>query len=70
MRRDGYAVGRWLAGQLMLECRLISRQPGKHRYPGVKEDTPASANVLKRRFMPMKPNQGWCRDIRYTQING
>ncbi|MGL4486463.1 MAG: hypothetical protein ACRCUG_05660 [Yersinia sp. (in: enterobacteria)] len=69
MRRDGYAVGRWLAGQLMLECRLISRQPGKHRYRGVKEDTPALPNLSKRRFMPMQPNQGCSGGIRYTQIS-
>ncbi|MCW2482798.1 IS3 family transposase, partial [Candidatus Symbiopectobacterium sp. NZEC135] len=66
MRRNGHAVGRWLARKLMQECGLLSRQPGKYRYLGSRETSLASPNLLKRRFMPASPNQVWCGDISYS----
>ncbi|CAK6500563.1 IS3 family transposase ISKpn37 (plasmid) [Serratia marcescens] len=70
MRRKGYAIGRWLARKLMQECGLLSRQPGKHRYRGAREEALASPNLLKRRFMPASPNQLWCGDISYIRLHG
>lgn len=70
MRRNGYSIGRWLARKLMQECGLLSRQPGKHRYRGAREEALASPNLLKRRFMPASPNQVWCGDISYIRLHG
>lgn len=70
MHRNGYAIGRWLARKLMQECGLLSRQPGKQRYRGAREEALASPNLLKRRFMPASPNQGWCGDISYICLHG
>lgn len=70
MRRSGYGVGRWLARRLMQECGLESRQPGKHLYRGVREASPASPNLLKRRFAPESANQAWCGDISFIRVSG
>jgi len=70
MRQSGYEVGRWLARSLMRECGLVSCQPGKQRYRGMKEAASASPNLLKRRFMPSEPNRVWSGDISYIRVNG
>lgn len=44
MRRNSYDIGRWLARKLMQECGLLSRQPGRHRYRGAREEALASPN--------------------------
>lgn len=70
MQRNGYAIGRWLARKLMQECGLLSRQQGKHRHRGAREEALAPPNLLKRRFMPASPNQVWCGDISYIRFHG
>ena len=70
LRQEDSRVGRWLAGRLMKECGLTSRQPGAHRYRGSREESLASLNLLKRRFNPVLPNRIWCGDISYIRIQG
>lgn len=70
MRRSGYNVGRWLARRLMQECGLESRQPGKHRYRNVGEETSASPNLLKRQFTPTQANRVWSGNISYIKVSG
>ncbi|MFP1909125.1 IS3 family transposase [Lonsdalea quercina] len=70
MRQSGYEAGRWLARRLMRECGRVSCQPGKHRYRGMKEASPAFPNLLNRRFMPSEPNRVWSGDISYIRVNG
>lgn len=68
--RKGYAVGRWLARRLMQKCGLEIRQPGIHRYRGVKEEAAVSPNLLKRRLTPEAPDRVWSGDISYVRVNG
>ncbi|AJJ53106.1 HTH-like domain protein (plasmid) [Yersinia pseudotuberculosis IP 32953] len=70
MRQSGYNVGRWLAGRLMRECGLASRQPGKPRYRGEREVSLASPDLLKRQFKPSEPNRVWSGYISYIKVNG
>ena len=63
-------MGRWLARRLMQECGLESRQPGRHRYRGVKEEAMASPDLLRRRFTPETPDKAWSGDISYVRVNG
>lgn len=69
MSQSGYTTGRWLSRRLMQECGLVSNQPGKHRYRGMKEASPASPDLLKRRFTPPEPNKVWSGDISYIRMN-
>ena len=57
--RERYMVSRWLARKLMQECGLESRQPGRHRHRGVKEEATASPDLLRRRFAPETPDRAW-----------
>lgn len=65
LKRDGESVGRYLAGRLMAELALESKQPSRqHRYPKPQEK-PDIPNRLGRQFAVVEPNQVWCGDMTY-----
>ncbi|HDN9576896.1 TPA: IS3 family transposase, partial [Aeromonas salmonicida] len=65
LKRDGESVGRYLAGRLMAELALESKQPSrKHRHPKPQEK-PDIPNHLDRQFAVVEPNQVWCGDMTY-----
>ncbi|MDH4582510.1 IS3 family transposase [Pseudomonas sp. BN415] len=65
LRREGFSVGRFLAGRLMKEAQLFSSQRRKHRYRVAEDEGAIASNELARRFSASRPNQVWCGDVTY-----
>jgi putative transposase len=65
LRREGFSVGRFLAGRLMKEAQLVSSQRRKHRYRVAEDENAIASNELARRFCANRPNQVWCGDVTY-----
>jgi putative transposase len=59
----GMPLGRKLAGKLMAEMGLISRQRKKHRYARQEQEHIEIPNHLNRQFAVTEPNQVWCGDV-------
>jgi putative transposase len=67
MCREGKAVGRYKAGQLMKEAGLVSRQPGNHRYRVCDRASLLADNRLNRCFTVEEPDRVWCGDITFIR---
>ncbi|MNF38206.1 Integrase core domain protein [compost metagenome] len=65
LRKDGHAVGRFLARRLMQEAQLFSSQRRRHRYRQADGEHAVAANELDRQFRVSRPNQVWCGDVTY-----
>ncbi|MBC8954611.1 transposase OrfAB, subunit B [Xenorhabdus sp. PB62.4] len=61
----GVPLGRWLAGKLMVELGLTSRQQPKHRYTRKEQEHVDIPNHLGRQFAVTEPNQVWCGDVTF-----
>ncbi|WP_387691634.1 IS3 family transposase [Photorhabdus sp. RM71S] len=62
----GRPLGRWLAGKLMAEMGLVSRQPSRHKYPRGTPEHIDIPNHLGRQFAVTEPNQVWCGDVTFV----
>lgn len=69
LRREGKAVGRYKARQLMKEAGLVSRQPGKSRYWVCDRTSLQAENLLNRDFNVERPNRIWCGDITFIRTS-
>ncbi|KWV78192.1 Integrase core domain protein [Pseudomonas fluorescens] len=56
-------VGRHLAGKLMAEANLASRQRRRHQYRSRGVEAFVAKNLLERNFEPAAINQVWCGDV-------
>lgn len=56
-------VGRHLAGKLMAEANLASRQRRRHQYRSRGVEAFVAKNLLERNFEPTAINQVWCGDV-------
>ncbi|WP_256326767.1 IS3 family transposase [Pseudomonas sp. UC 17F4] len=61
-------VGRYLAGRLMAEANLTSRQRRRHQYRSRGVEAFVAKNVLERNFQPTATNQVWCGDVTSLMI--
>ena len=58
-------MGRCLAGRLMKELGLVSRQQPTHRYKRGGHEHIAIPNPPEQQFAVTEPNQVWCGDVTY-----
>lgn len=65
LRKEGFKVGRFLAGRLMQEAGLFSTQHRRHKYRQADGESVIATNKLNRQFTASKPNQVWCGDVTY-----
>lgn len=56
-------VGRHLAGKLMVEANVASRQRRRHQYRSKGVEAFVAKNLLARNFKPTAINQVWCGDV-------
>ncbi|CAD7526556.1 hypothetical protein KBAHV01_18400 [Aeromonas hydrophila] len=70
MRALGHLVGRCKVRRLMKEAKLVSKQPGNHRYQVAQSERPDIPNLLAREFDVQQPNQVWCGDNTYVWASG
>lgn len=61
-------VGRYLAGKLMAEANLTSRQRCGHQYRSRGVEAFVAKNLLERNFEPAAINQVWCGDVTSLMI--
>ena len=62
---NGTTIGRYKVRSLMKEAKLVSKQPGAHRYKVANHERPDIPNHLNREFAVSAPNRVWCGDITY-----
>ena len=62
----GMVLGRYKVASLMSEAKLVSRQPGPHKYKTGGAVHQLVENKLQRQFNVQAPNQVWCGDITYV----
>lgn len=65
LQQQGETVGRYKATSLMREANITSKQPHKHKYKIVEEESKVAPNILQRQFTPQGPNTVWCGDVTY-----
>lgn len=65
LRLLGFAVGRWLAGRLMVEAGLRSVQHRPHHYRKALQQSQVAPNTLARSFAVSACNRVWCGDVTY-----
>lgn len=65
LQHEGWTVGRFLAGRLMAEAGLVSKQCRRHRYRAALEVGRVAPNTLNRQFTIERPDQVWCGDVTY-----
>lgn len=64
----GTQTNRYMAGKLMNEMGLVSRQQPKHAYKKCNTEYVAIPNTLNREFEVTQPNHVWCGDVTYIWI--
>ena len=67
---DGIRVGRFKVRRLMKEAKIVSKQPGVHKYETALDERLEIPNTLSREFSVMLPNTVWCGDITYIWAGG
>ncbi len=65
LTQKGENVGRYKAASLMREANISSKQPNKHKYKIVEEESKIAPNILQREFTVQAPNVVWCGDVTY-----
>lgn len=65
LKSEGESVGRYMAGNLMSEAGIESKQRRKHRYRQAVVESVIAPNHLDREFTVNRPNQIWCGDVTY-----
>lgn len=70
MQEDGIEIGRFKVRRLMQEMKLVSKQPGGHKYKNATVERLDIPNTLNRQFEVSKPNEVWCGDITYVWAGG
>lgn len=66
LTQAGINIGRYKAAALMKEANIVSKQPPKHRYKRVEQESKVAPNLLNRAFDVDTPNQAWCGDVTYV----
>ena len=70
MNEHGIKLTRYIAGKLMAQMGLQSRQIKMHKYKHVDNTHKTHGNLLNRNFSPTAPNQVWTGDVTYIRIKG
>ncbi len=65
LTQQGEKVGRYKAASLMKEAHIRSKQPHKHKYKIVEDESKIASNLLQREFNVSAPNKVWCGDVTY-----
>ena len=65
LKNEGESVGRYMAGSLMVETGIESKQRRKHRYRQAAVESVIAPNHLGREFTVNRPNEIWCGDVTY-----
>ncbi len=63
LKAQQFKVGRYLAGRLMAEANLASRQRRRHQYRSRGVEAFVAPNLLARNFEPAATNLVWCGDV-------
>ena len=69
MRELGHPIGRFKTGRWMAEARLVSKQPGSHKYKNADVERVDIPNHLDREFEVKAPDTVWCGDISYIRAD-
>ena len=69
-KQYGVNLTRYMAGRLMRDMGLQSRQFKQHRYRHAEQAHHIHNNVLERNFAPTAPNQVWTSDVTYIRLGG
>ena len=67
---DDIVAGRFKIRRIMRELRLVSKQPGSHKYKTATVERPDIPNLLNRQFDVDEADQVWCGDITYIWAGG
>ncbi|MGP9456933.1 IS3 family transposase [Psychrobacter sp. AOP7-D2-23] len=70
MNEHGIKLTRYIAGKLMAQMGLQSRQIKMHKYKHADNTHKIHGNLLNRNFSPTAPNQVWTGDVTYIRIKG
>jgi len=70
LNENGSQVSRYMVARLMKEQRLVSKQPGAHKYKPATAEHLSIPNRLNRRFTVTAPNRVWCGDITFIRAGG
>ena len=70
MNEHGIKLTRYMAGKLMAQMGLQSRQIKMHKYKHADNTHKIHGNLLNRNFSPTAPNQVWTGDVTYIRIKG
>lgn len=65
IKKQGHQVGRYLAGRLMKEANIVSKQQKTHHYKVADQGSVIADNHLNRLFNVHRSNMVWCGDITY-----
>ncbi|MGY2343496.1 IS3 family transposase [Pseudomonas sp. SDO5532_S415] len=63
LKAQQITVGRHLAGKLMMEANLVSKQRRPHPFRSRGVEAFIAPNRLERNFQPVAINQVWCGDV-------
>lgn len=67
---DDIKIGRFKVRRLMKEAKIVSKQPGAHKYKTALDERLEIPNILSREFNVTRPNTVWCGDITYIWAGG
>lgn len=69
-QQHGIKLTRYMAGRLMKEMGLSSRQLKRHHYRQAEQAHQIHDNILERQFRATAPNQVWTSDVTYIRVQG
>jgi len=62
---DCIQIGRFQVRRLMKEAKIVSKQPGEHKYKTALDERLDIPNTLDRELNVINTNTVWCGDITY-----